>query len=406
MTSIDLRRVLQLDPFQLARWQLQLDRARTRPFPWLLPVKIDRMRASPLAFLRGAAPLFYHILSLKPGLTGGPAGEGWITGDLHVENFGAYRWDGSEAHHVTFNLNDFDEAIVGPWKLDLLRLITSMVLAARDLGSSGSRILDACTSAIRAYAGTAVEGAKPPKAPGIVRRLVEHVEARTREELLAARTKWTGGTRRFIRGPRYRNLPRSLHQEALRAFAAYAGRLPAEARPEASSLDVLDAAFRIAGTGSLGVLRVAMLTRGKGGKDGAWLFDMKEEGIPSPSILCGEPKLQPASRVIDGLRACIEHPPRMIGSTRLQGRSMFVRRLAPQEDRVDLRRLPPDELPEVASYLAALAGAAHRGGASKLPRRWLNRDRDQLVDSALLMAGLHEASYLAFCRLTQAIGRS
>jgi len=363
------------------------------------------MRASPLAFLRGAAPLFYHILSLKPDLTCELDAAGWIAGDLHVENFGAYRSDGTDGDQVTFNLNDFDDAIVGPWKLDLLRLITSVVLAARNLGFSGSRILDSCTSAVGAYAATAVGGAKPPKAPEVVRRLIEHVEARTREELLAARTKWAGGTRRFIRGPRYRDLPRSLYQEALRAFAAYAKRLAADARLEASSLDVLDAAFRIAGTGSLGVLRVAILTRGKGGKDGAWLFDMKEEGSPSPAILLGEPRMDPALRVIEGLRACLEHPPRMIGSTHLQGRSMFVRRLAPQEDRIDVRRLLPDELPQVASYFAALAGAAHRRGAAKLRTSWPNSDRDRLVDSALLMAGLHEASYLAFCRLTQAAGR-
>src|SRR5579864_9307175 len=85
--------MLSFDPVRLARRQLETDRDRTARFDHLLAHKIARMAASPLAFLRGSAPLFYDLLARHPGLAEGPPGEGWLVGDAHLENFGAYRAD-------------------------------------------------------------------------------------------------------------------------------------------------------------------------------------------------------------------------------------------------------------------------------------------------------------------------
>src|ERR1700730_17400717 len=83
--------MLSVDPVRLARRQLELDRERTTRFPHLFAHKIARMSISPLAFLRGSAPLFYELLDRQPSLSDGPLGDGWIVGDAHLENFGAYR---------------------------------------------------------------------------------------------------------------------------------------------------------------------------------------------------------------------------------------------------------------------------------------------------------------------------
>src|SRR5215831_5023853 len=112
--------MLPIDPLRLARRQLEIDHARTKRFPHLFPHKMERMGASPLAFLRGAAPLFYDLLAARPSLAEGPRGKGWLCGDMHLENFGAYHPDaltrgerapkrptkGGTARAV-FNLNDF-----------------------------------------------------------------------------------------------------------------------------------------------------------------------------------------------------------------------------------------------------------------------------------------------------------
>src|SRR5437016_1082570 len=88
-----------LDPVRLAHRQLELDRERTARFPDLFARKLLRMSASPLGFLRGAAPLFYEILAARPELANGPGGEGWVVGDAHLENFGAYRPEHGDAGH-------------------------------------------------------------------------------------------------------------------------------------------------------------------------------------------------------------------------------------------------------------------------------------------------------------------
>jgi uncharacterized protein (DUF2252 family) len=403
--------MIHIDPVRLARRQLQIDRERTARFPHLLAHKGARMSASPLALLRGSAPLFYELLERHPALHEGPPGDGWLVGDAHLENFGAYRTgalslgetkETRRREAVVFDLNDFDDAFVGPWRLDVLRLLTSLVLGGREIGSDGLRTLGLCDALLDAYVTAAFRRKNAPASSHAVAVLVEKVRGRTRKELLDARTEVTRGTRHFVRGPRYESLAPKLGLKAARALHKYAQRLPKTERPPAAALEVIDVAFRVAGTGSLGGMRVAVLVRGKGGPDGAWIFDMKEQGTPSAACLVRPPRIEPAERVCTAIRACVARPPRMIGETRLRGESMFVRRLAPQEDKLDLTRLGSDDLEPLARDLGALLGAAHRRGARRAPKEpWSPRDCERLRERAIALAGLHEAMYLAYCGLVR-----
>jgi uncharacterized protein (DUF2252 family) len=403
--------MLIVDPVRLARRQLEIDRERTARFPHLLEHKKARMVASPLALLRGSAPLFFELIHRHPSLGDGPAGEGWLVGDAHVENFGAYRAGALSTAEtlsthageaIVFDLNDFDDAFVGPWRLDVLRLLTSVVLGGRETGANGPRILDVCDALLEAYVGVAFRRKRMPEAPPTVTALVDKVRGRTRKALLDARTEVVGGRRRFVRGDHFEAIPEKLHAKAQRAFHKYAKRLPKSETIAPPALEVLDAAFRIAGTGSLGCLRVAVLVAGKGGANGAWIFDMKSQGSPSGACLVRPLKQDPAARVCSALRACLARPPRMIGATRMRGSSMFVRRLAPQEDKVDFSHLELDELEPLARYFGALLGAAHRRGAARTPKKpWNEGDRARLFERALALAGTHEAMYLAYCDLVR-----
>jgi uncharacterized protein (DUF2252 family) len=404
------------DPGALADRQLTLDRERTKRFPDLFVRKLQRMSASPLAYLRGAAPLFFEILSERPELAEGPGGEGWIVGDMHLENFGAYRPDPlgaaddasakDSAKKVRFDLNDFDDAIIGPWRLDVLRLTTSLLLGGRELGANGLVALSLCDLMLDAWARSAFDGAPlPAELPPPIVALTEQVRARSTTALLDARTAVTGGKRHFVRGPRYAELPPDIVTAVPEAFSTYIAGLPDEDRPHKGSLDIVDCALRIAGTGSLGGLRIAVLVKGKGGPDGGWIFDMKEQGEPSASILLGAraPAMVPADRVTTSFRACVERPPRMLGSTTIHSTtgteklSMFVRKLSPQEDKLNLRRLKGADLPSLATYLGALLGSAHARAATKVPKRWAAADLATIRAHAIALAGLHEAIYLDLC---------
>jgi predicted amidophosphoribosyltransferase len=81
---------------------------------------------------------------------------------------------------------------------------------------------------------------------------------------------------------------------------------------------------------------------------------------------------------------------------------MFVRRLTPQEDKLDWTRLGAADLDPVARHLGALLGAAHRRGATRRPKQpWTEEDRRRLLARAIALAGMHEAMYVAYCDLVR-----
>jgi uncharacterized protein (DUF2252 family) len=232
-----------------------------------------------------------------------------------------------------------------------------------------------------------------------VRTLLSRATTRDARSLLDARTEAHKHSRRFVRGPRYADLSASLAREAERAFATYvAAHIPKKHHP---IYEIEDMAFRIAGTGSLGCLRVAVLVRGKGRRE--WVFDMKEEDArASAARLVAKTPLRGADRVERGLRACLTAVPRGLGRTKLRGLPMLVRRLTPQEDKLDLVHIPKDELDPLARLLGALVGRAHLRGKTKAPSKpWTPADVRHILDSAVRLAGIHEATYLAFCQLAE-----
>ncbi|MEO7032408.1 MAG: DUF2252 family protein [Polyangiaceae bacterium] len=387
------------DPVRYADRQLTRDVAATKSFPLLLPRKLTRMAASPFGYLRGAAPLYYELLAEHPELAEGPSGEGWLVGDAHLENFGAFRTadkDGAEA--VVFDVNDFDESVIGPFRWDVVRLLTSVILGGRGLGSNGQQSVQLCHSLLDGYVATLCDGQVPKHAPLAVQALLAKVSSRDRKMLLDQRTERVGHRRRFQRGPRYEELDPEIVPKARAAFEQYVERLDPDKRVVRDHFAIEDLAFRIAGTGSLGGLRIAVLTLGKGDIDSRWVFDMKVEGVPSAQALAPQTQV-PAERVLMATRACLPNPPRMAGTTELDGLSMFVRRLLPQEDKLDLTRVAATELPELARYLGTLLGSVHRRGARSLPSsRWDDAALSALTERAIVVAGVHEAAYLAMCR--------
>ena len=79
------------------------DRSRV---PELIPVRYERMLASPFAFLRGAAAVMAEDLRHQP--MAGIAVQ--ACGDCHLMNFGAFA---TPEDNVVFDINDFDETLAG-----------------------------------------------------------------------------------------------------------------------------------------------------------------------------------------------------------------------------------------------------------------------------------------------------
>lgn len=386
-----------LDAKALARHQIEMDHRKTRWFPALFNRKVERMRNSPLNFLRGSAELYYQVLAEQPTLRSGPGPSGWITGDLHLLNFGAYRPglthdENAKESKAVFELNDFDEAVVGPWRFDVVRMLTSIVLGARECGFERATT----EASMRAFCAAYTHSEGATETPLIVANLIRTVQRRTAEELLDDRTTVVRGKRRFVHDNRYVAIEKALFKEITASLTEFAESLPAAERPHREQLEVFDCALRISGTGSLGALRIAVVVSGKDPPNRCWLFDMKSEGKPSAKPVVPKQRWKKAERALVGMQACLEQPPKLSGMSRLWGRSMLVRRLTPQEDRIDFSQINKRSWSDVIRFLAALSARAHRRGSKEGRCKWTDAECETFISQAFHLAGLHDSVYVAY----------
>lgn len=91
----------------------------------LIPVRHQRMAASPFAFFRGTAIIQARDIASTPGTK-------FLVqacGDAHISNFGIFA---SPERRILFDINDFDETNPAPFDVDIKRLMASIEVCGRD----------------------------------------------------------------------------------------------------------------------------------------------------------------------------------------------------------------------------------------------------------------------------------
>jgi len=127
---------------------------RTRE-PDLVPVRHGRMLVSPFTFYRGAAKIMAVDLAGTP-----VAGLGvQLCGDAHLSNFGLFA---SPERRLMFDLNDFDETLPGPFEYDVKRMAASFVIAGRNNGFTKADTRAAGLASVAAYREAMAEFAQLP----------------------------------------------------------------------------------------------------------------------------------------------------------------------------------------------------------------------------------------------------
>jgi uncharacterized protein (DUF2252 family) len=96
----------------------------TTRLPDLVPLRHERMLASPFTFYRGAAV----IMAADLGATANTGLRVQACGDAHLSNFGGFS---APDRALVFDVNDFDETSPGPFEWDVKRLGASFEIAAR-----------------------------------------------------------------------------------------------------------------------------------------------------------------------------------------------------------------------------------------------------------------------------------
>jgi uncharacterized protein (DUF2252 family) len=340
--------------------------------PKWLATKLDWLCAAPFAFLRGT---FHLFCADWPAFGDDPLGAGPpqpIVGDLHLENFGAFRAaDGT----VVFDVNDFDETGDGEPALDLCRVATSFLLADERHGElrAVDRIgafLDAYLSGARSLDLRAIDGKDMPQA---VKAVIAAADDGSRSAWLEKRVAGGAGSRHFLDADKYTPITDGPMRTAVgKAVAEFGARC--DERPSVAGWpNVLDTAIRIAGTGSLGRWRWVVLVQGKSDKPGKERILELKEALPS-SLSPNAPG-DPAERVISNQRRLQGASPAFLGVAHVDGRACTVRELQPTEAKLDSASVKAAELDALCGACGTVLGRMHRRSAHDLPGRLEGRDR-------------------------------
>jgi len=355
--------------------------------PALIPIKYDRMAASPFGFFRGAVPIMACDLSLGPN-TGIHT---QLCGDAHVRNLGAFA---APDGRLVFDINDFDETIRGPFEWDVKRLATSLILAGHEAGAKDGHCRDASRAFLaryRAMMHTFARMAVLDLAHYMVHRLhavrpvsqilrlaeratplhnlealttpLADVPARRKEAASSELPAQHGPHPRIFKSiaPDLTRVQGDLARQVLDSLATYAESLQPERQHFLAQYTPLDVAFKIVGTGSVGLRDYCVYLQGNGAKDPLFL-QVKEEVASAYTPYLGEPEARhQGQRVVEGQGAMQLLSDPFLGWTTIEGRDFLVRQLNDHKAAVALNELniKPAALLEYAAVCGETLARGH-----------------------------------------------
>jgi uncharacterized protein (DUF2252 family) len=374
-----------------------------------------KMARSAHAYVRGSTVQFYRWLE-EGGQRDIPQGPPvWICGDCHSGNLGPLAAPDGKIH---VQIRDLDQTVIGNPNHDLIRLALSLASAARgsDLpGVTTAHMLEQMVIGYRrALQGPRAQNLIASDRPECIKVVMRRATARTWKHLAQERLRDVKPN--IPRGERFWALAKHeaqalaalFHEEDVRQLVT-----SLKTRPKEAKIEVLDAAYWMKGCSSLGRLRYAVLlgvSNGKNQDDEFCLIDVKEATpAAAPRAKNAQMPKDHAERVVEGARQLSPALGERMLAGKLQGRSVVIRELMPQDLKLEIDRLSRDEAVNSARYLAEVVGKAHVRQmdtttrkaflASFAVRRSARLDAPSwLWKSVVELASAHEIAYLEHCR--------
>ncbi|MGB6611768.1 MAG: DUF2252 domain-containing protein [Acidobacteriaceae bacterium] len=338
--------------------------------PQLVTLKYERMLASPFGFFRGAVPVMAADLALLPHTSI----VNQLCGDAHVRNLGAFA---APDGRLLFDINDFDETIRGPFEWDLKRLATSLVLAARETcapGEKGKDARNAVAKFVERYRKLIGMLSRMPvieMARYQVHRLQRispvsnallKAERSTPLHTLDTLTVATKKGRIFKEEPPLlRRLTPQQARPVLGAVKAYRESLQPERQHFLSQYTPLDVAFKVVGTGSVGLRDYLIYLEGNGARDPLFLQVKEEPGSAYAPYLPGSATSagHQGWRVVEGQRAMQFQSDPFLGWTTIANRDYLVRQLNDHKGSIEIDDLRGAGLVEYAEMCGELLARGH-----------------------------------------------
>jgi len=347
-----------------------LDRSMRGRVPALVKLKYELMCGSPFGYFRGAVPVMAADLAVLPNT--GIVSQ--LCGDAHVRNVGAYA---APDGRLVFDINDFDETIKGPFEWDLKRMAASITLAGRGSGhkdAAACHAVELCiaryTEQMREFAEMShlevgrfqvhrINGVEP------VHEALLKAERSTPQHTLQQLTAPIGtgpdASRRFIEAkPMLTRVSAAQADAVLASLEPYKQMLEPQRQHLLSFYRPVDVAFKVVGTGSVGLRDYCIYFEGNGPDDPLFL-QIKEE--PASGYTAYLPDAHPdphnGKRTADGQRAMQLQSDPFLGWTHIGGRQFLVRQLNDHKGSISLDDLAGSALGAFAQVCGDLLARGH-----------------------------------------------
>jgi len=335
--------------------------------------KFRKMAASPFAFYRGSASLFYA------DLTAGYADDSfldertsrvWIHGDLHAENFGTYM---NSSGQLVFNVNDFDEAYVGPFSWDLKRFAASVALIGYQKALSDDDITQLVTGFARSYltelraiaqgGDDAIGSITLENADGVLRRVLQEARLNTRIDLLSSQTMIEDYERRFTLADGVFEVDETTGASVREAFGRYLRTLPERTRPVSTSIKDIKLRKGV-GIGSAGLPSYNLLLEGHTqALENDVIIYLKQAQVPAVARWIDDERVRSyfhhqGHRTAESQLALQAHADPWVGYTTLDGVGQLVAEVSPYASDLDWSDV--NERDELTGVIADLGRAVAR----------------------------------------------
>jgi len=347
-----------------------LERSTRGRIPALVKLKNELMAETPFGYFRGAVPVMAGDLAVLPNT--GIVSQ--LCGDAHVRNVGAYA---APDGRLVFDINDFDETIRGPFEWDLKRMAASIALAGRGSGHKDASARQAVTQCILRYSAQMRAFAKMSHldvgrfqvhrlgriAPvhAALLKAERATPSHTLEQLTEPGDGKQGGPRRFKEiKPMLTRVSKAQAKAVLASLEPYREMLEPQRQHLLSFYRPIDVAFKVVGTGSVGLRDYCIYLEGNGPEDSLFL-QIKEE--PASGYNAYLPNAHPdhhnGKRVADGQRAMQLQSDPFLGWTHIGARPYLVRQLNDHKGSIELEDLAGSGLGAFAEVCGELLARGH-----------------------------------------------
>jgi len=390
--------------------------------------------------------------------------EAQLCGDAHLSNFGAFA---SPERILLFDVNDFDETLPGPFEYDVKRMAASFTIAGRNNGFSKADTRAATLASVTAYRETMAEfaqmrtmdiwyarldedelvgairglvteeakeakGAKAEKerkkekkdeteekqAKRAEKRAVQEVEkAHTRDSLqaLSKLAELVDGQYRIVSQPPVivpgRDLaatfgmsPDDVLPALHNQFRAYRATLPDDRRKLLERFQIVDAARKVVGVGSVGTRAFIVLLEGRDAQDPLFLQIKEATASVLEASLPRSRYRQHGERVVQGQRMMQAASDIFLGWTKGldTSRHFYWRQLRDMKGSALVELMAPATLRYYAQMCGWTLARAHaRAGDPVVMAEYLGRDDafDQsILDFSERYADQNEQDYEQFVK--------